>query len=96
MSEEKSTARGAEAPWSDQAAFGEGHGVASRHDDVIQRADIHQRQRLLEPLGQCLVSATRLWIAARVVVRILCPVFLCAVLGGQERTSWASGQNRGT
>ncbi len=33
---------------------------------------------------------------ARHKMRILCPVFLCAVLGGQERTSWASGQNRGT
>ncbi|WP_434543999.1 JAB domain-containing protein [Pseudomonas aeruginosa] len=33
---------------------------------------------------------------ARHKMRVLCPVFLCAVLGGQERTSWASGQNRGT
>ena len=33
---------------------------------------------------------------ARHKMAILCPVFLCAVLGGQERTSWASGQNRGT
>ena len=33
---------------------------------------------------------------ARHKMRLLCPVFLCAVLGGQERTSWASGQNRGT
>ncbi|AOX39528.1 DNA repair RadC-like protein [Pseudomonas aeruginosa] len=33
---------------------------------------------------------------ARHKMGVLCPVFLCAVLGGQERTSWASGQNRGT
>ena len=33
---------------------------------------------------------------ARHKMGLLCPVFLCAVLGGQERTSWASGQNRGT
>ena len=41
----------------------------ARHDDVIQRANVHQGQRLLEPLGQHLVGIARLRIPARMVVR---------------------------
>ncbi|WP_430624344.1 JAB domain-containing protein [Pseudomonas aeruginosa] len=50
-------------------------------------------QRVLELNAAAVVLAH---FVARHKMRILCPVFLCAVLGGQERTSWASGQNRGT
>ncbi len=50
-------------------------------------------QRVLERKAAAVVLAH---FVARHKMRILCPVFLCAVLGGQERTSWASGQNRGT
>jgi DNA repair protein RadC len=50
-------------------------------------------QRVLELNAAAVVLAH---FVARHKMAVLCPVFLCAVLGGQERTSWASGQNRGT
>ncbi|CAM5283823.1 JAB domain-containing protein [Rhodanobacter lindaniclasticus] len=61
------------------------------HSTTVHARPIVQRALELNAAAVILVH-----FVARHKMRILCPVFLCAVLGGQERTSWASGQNRGT
>lgn len=63
---------------------------------TVHSTTVHARpivQRALELNAAAVVLAH---FVARHKMGVLCPVFLCAVLGGQERTSWASGQNRGT
>ena len=79
-----------------QAGFGERVRAALADDEVIQHPDIDGGQGTLQPLGDRTISGRGLGVPRGVLMRLLCPVFLCAVLGGQERTSWASGQNRGT
>lgn len=63
---------------------------------TVHSTTVHARpilQRALELNAAAVILAH---FVARHKMAVLCPVFLCAVLGGQERTSWASGQNRGT
>lgn len=80
----------------DEAVEGERVRLALADHEVVEHADVDHVERLAQPLGQDPVGGRWLGTAGRMLVRLLCPVFLCAVLGGQERTSWASGQNRGT
>ena len=63
---------------------------------TIDSASVHPREVVKEALRLNAAAVIVAHFVARHKMRILCPVFLCAVLGGQERTSWASGQNRGT
>src|SRR4030095_12207765 len=53
----------------EQPALGKGDRVAAGDDEMIQRLDFDQRQRLLQGLGQELVRAAGLGDARRVVVR---------------------------
>lgn len=52
-----------------QAPFGERDELATGNDEVIQRADIDERQRLLQRLGQQLVGPAQLRNAGGVVRR---------------------------
>ena len=63
---------------------------------TIDSASVYPRELVKEALRLNAAAVIVTHFVARHKMRILCPVFLCAVLGGQERTSWASGQNRGT
>ncbi|WRH54827.1 JAB domain-containing protein [Pseudomonas aeruginosa] len=63
---------------------------------TIDGASVYPREVVKEALRLNAAAVVVAHFVARHKMRILCPVFLCAVLGGQERTSWASGQNRGT
>ncbi|WP_073665937.1 JAB domain-containing protein [Pseudomonas aeruginosa] len=63
---------------------------------TIDSASVYPRELVKEALRLNAAAVIVSHFVARHKMRILCPVFLCAVLGGQERTSWASGQNRGT
>ena len=63
---------------------------------TIDAAEVHPREVVKQALRLNAAAVIVAHFVARHKMRILCPVFLCAVLGGQERTSWASGQNRGT
>ena len=53
---------------SDQPAFGEGNDLAPGDDEVIERADVNERQRLLERLRQELVRPGRFGDARGMVV----------------------------
>lgn len=44
----------------EQASFSEGKGLARTYDDVIKDADIQQRQRSAQPLGDATVSGAGL------------------------------------
>ncbi|OSM95378.1 hypothetical protein AU504_11915 [Lonsdalea populi] len=61
--------KGAEAPTLDQPSLCKRRCIGSRHHDMIQRANLHQRQNLFQPLRQHLVCMRRLRIPARMVVR---------------------------
>ncbi|MBT1118131.1 hypothetical protein JR049_33055 [Pseudomonas aeruginosa] len=63
---------------------------------TIDGASVYPRELVKEALRHNAAAVIIAHFVARHKMRVLCPVFLCAVLGGQERTSWASGQNRGT
>ena len=63
---------------------------------TIDAAEVHPREVVKLALRLNAAAVIVAHFVARHQMRVLCPVFLCAVLGGQERTSWASGQNRGT
>ena len=63
---------------------------------TIDSAEVHPREVVKAALRQNAAAVIISHFVARHKMGVLCPVFLCAVLGGQERTSWASGQNRGT
>lgn len=63
---------------------------------TIDAAEVHPREVVKQALRLNAAAVIVAHFVARHKMRLLCPVFLCAVLGGQERTSWASGQNRGT
>ncbi|WP_434544056.1 JAB domain-containing protein [Pseudomonas aeruginosa] len=63
---------------------------------TIDAAEVHPREVVKQALRLNAAAVIVAHFVARHKMRVLCPVFLCAVLGGQERTSWASGQNRGT
>ncbi|WP_250564608.1 JAB domain-containing protein, partial [Pseudomonas aeruginosa] len=63
---------------------------------TIDSASVYPREVVKEALRLNAAAVILAHFVARHKMRVLCPVFLCAVLGGQERTSWASGQNRGT
>ncbi|WP_348537503.1 JAB domain-containing protein [Pseudomonas aeruginosa] len=63
---------------------------------TIDGASVYPREVVKEALRLNAAAVVVAHFVARHKMRVLCPVFLCAVLGGQERTSWASGQNRGT
>ncbi len=63
---------------------------------TIDSASVYPREVVKQALRLNAAAVIMAHFVARHKMRILCPVFLCAVLGGQERTSWASGQNRGT
>ncbi|MCJ1947214.1 JAB domain-containing protein, partial [Pseudomonas aeruginosa] len=62
---------------------------------TIDGASVYPREVVKEALRLNAAAVVVAHFVARHKMRVLCPVFLCAVLGGQERTSWASGQNRG-
>jgi len=64
---------------SDQAMLGKAEHGAVGHDEVIEHANVHQRQNLLQGAREGFVGTRRLGRAAGVVVRLLCPVFLCAI-----------------
>ena len=53
----------------EQTPLGERDDAVPRHDEVVERADVDQRERLLERRGQKLVRARGLRDAARMVVR---------------------------
>nr|WP_257785758.1 JAB domain-containing protein [Pseudomonas aeruginosa] len=63
---------------------------------TIDSASVYPREVVKEALRLNAAAVIVGHFVARHKMGVLCPVFLCAVLGGQERTSWASGQNRGT
>ena len=63
---------------------------------TVDQTSVYPRVLVQRALALNASAVIRAHFVARHKMRILCPVFLCAVLGGQERTSWASGQNRGT
>ena len=63
---------------------------------TMSQTSVYPREIVKETLARNSAALILAHFVARHKMRILCPVFLCAVLGGQERTSWASGQNRGT
>ena len=63
---------------------------------TIDQASVYPREVVKTALQHNAAAVIFAHFVARHKMRLLCPVFLCAVLGGQERTSWASGQNRGT
>ena len=63
---------------------------------TVSQTSVYPREIVKEALARNSAALILSHFVARHKMRILCPVFLCAVLGGQERTSWASGQNRGT
>ncbi|MBN9405949.1 MAG: hypothetical protein J0I00_11090 [Burkholderiales bacterium] len=63
---------------------------------TVSQTSVYPREIVKEALTRNSAALILAHFVARHKMRILCPVFLCAVLGGQERTSWASGQNRGT
>ena len=63
---------------------------------TVSQTSVYPREIVKEALARNSAALILAHFVARHKMRILCPVFLCAVLGGQERTSWASGQNRGT
>ena len=54
---------------SDQAPFGERDELAAGDDEMVERADVDQRQRLLQRLGQQLVRPAQLRNAGGVVRR---------------------------
>lgn len=62
-----------------QAVLREGVRNPLANDDVIQYPNIDQRQRCLQLLGQRTIGARRLSDTRGVLVRVLCPVFLCAI-----------------
>jgi len=63
---------------------------------TLTQTSVYPREVLIEALARHAAAVILAHFVARHKMHLLCPVFLCAVLGGQERTSWASGQNRGT
>ena len=63
---------------------------------TVSQTSVYPREVVRDALLRNSSALVLAHFVARHKMRILCPVFLCAVLGGQERTSWASGQNRGT
>lgn len=63
---------------------------------TVSQTSVYPREIVKESLARNSAALILAHFVARHKMRLLCPVFLCAVLGGQERTSWASGQNRGT
>ena len=63
---------------------------------TVSQTSVYPREIVKEALARNSAALILAHFVARHKMRLLCPVFLCAVLGGQERTSWASGQNRGT
>src|SRR5438045_2626997 len=52
----------------DETALGERHDTRAGHDEMVQGADVDERQSLLERGGEQLVGARRLGYAAGVVV----------------------------
>ena len=52
-----------------QSPFRERHHPATRHDEMVKHAHIHQRERLLQRLRQRLVGTRRFGNAGRMVVR---------------------------
>lgn len=60
--------KGANAP-SQQTSLSKGHCRLAAHNDVIQRAHLHQRQRIFKPCRNRHIRVTRLGIATRMVVR---------------------------
>ena len=63
---------------------------------TVSQTSVYPREIVKEALARNSAALILAHFVARHKMGVLCPVFLCAVLGGQERTSWASGQNRGT
>src|SRR4029078_12657396 len=51
-----------------EAALGEGHGGPGPNNEVVEHLDVHQRQGLLQGLGQRLVGAARFGNAGGVVM----------------------------
>jgi len=63
---------------------------------TLSQTSVYPREVVKAALAENAAGVIFSHFVARHKMGLLCPVFLCAVLGGQERTSWASGQNRGT
>ena len=62
-----------------QAGFRERVRRTLADDDVVQHSHVDKRQRSLQSAGQNAIRARRLSASRRMLVRILCPVFLCAI-----------------
>lgn len=71
--------RGDEMSALQQAGFGERVRAALADDEVIQHPDIDGGQGTLQPLGDRTISGRWLGGPRGVLMRLLCPVFLCGV-----------------
>ena len=63
------TLTGAVATGSEEPTLGKGRELAVGHDEVIERPDVDERERLLQRLGQELIGTAGLGHARRMVVR---------------------------
>ena len=83
-------------PWLQQTGLGEREGRPPANDEVVQQADIHTLQGRFQALGEHLVRRGRLGVPRGMVMRIMCPVFLCVLLGRSEPIPGVSEKGQAT
>jgi hypothetical protein len=81
---------------SDQTTLGKRQRVGAGNDDVIEQAHIDQRQRAFQCVGQHAICGARLRLAGGMVVRLMCPGFLCVRRTRLRRRSAIAALDQGT